>query len=70
MIRTVKVPCLTEKPPSVELEPGDVLKAGESYCPAEARGGCYSLAAALAVGAKLRYSDAAWIKCRPQEKTP
>ena len=71
-IRTVKVACLTEQPPSTELPPGAILKAGESFCPAEAKGGCYSVEAAVAIAAKLRYADVAWIKCRPrsEEKTP
>ncbi len=65
-IRTVRVACLKEKPPSVELEPGDILRAGESFCPVEAKGGCYSVEAAEAIAAKLRYADRAWIKCRPK----
>lgn len=64
-IRTIKVRCLTEPPPTIPDAADQVLRPGEGICPKAATGGCYMLEAAVAIGAQLRYARRAWNKCRP-----
>lgn len=69
-IRTVERPCLTEPFPTTEGVEGQILKGGEGWCPVQATGGCYTEAAALAIGAGLRYGRQADRKCRTPETQP